>query len=207
MNRGQAGFTLIEVLVVCMLMSFITITVVSGISAGLRVWSQLNESENNRQWTQLAFHQIRADIRNARRFELLPYQGSYKEFVFPTLVSSELESGNTIKELGRVAYYRDSKYDRLCRSETPFRLTEKERFRSECQEVLGGVSRIKFSYLLGDVESDTRKWVSRWKEDFPPLAVRMDVDLETEDGETAREQFLVSIPIAMGAMLGNASAL
>ncbi len=206
MMRSRKGFTLVEVLLVCMLISMLTATVISGISGGLRVWKKLSGQENKDQWTLLAFHQMRQDIRNARQFQLLPYKGSYKQFAFPSVIKTELRNGDVIEELGRIAYYRDAKYDRLCRSEVPFRHAERKKITSECSEVLGNVAKVKFSYLLGDSESQTRKWVSQWTEVFPPIAVKLDVDIENKDGEKETSSVLVSIPISMGAMLGHANA-
>ena len=65
MKKNRKALTLVELIVVVSLITFITGTVVATIAGGLRVWSRLQEQRDHSQWIVLAFHEMRNEIQSS----------------------------------------------------------------------------------------------------------------------------------------------
>jgi len=196
MNRMR-GMTLVEVLVACALVGLVAGTAVAVLSGGLAVWERGQTQGAREEWVGLAFHQLRQDLRNARRFELIPFEGRYDAFSFASPVEVEDHAGTSWHELGRTGYFLDPRSRSLCRSQQPYRVLRRHRMRDACTEVLSEVDRLRVAYYRVHSETEVAEWVESWSSPELPLAVRVQVG--SRDPRTQRLEYrslLVYLPVA-----------
>ena len=75
----RRGLTLVELLVASALMALVAGASVATLSGGFKVWQRLQALGQQSQWTEVAFDEIRRDLRNTRRFSLIPFEGTYSQ--------------------------------------------------------------------------------------------------------------------------------
>jgi prepilin-type N-terminal cleavage/methylation domain-containing protein len=199
---ARRGLTLIELLVSVALLSLVSATVVATFIGGIQVWERLEGYGQRERWLQLAFHQIRHDVRNLRVFTPVAFDGQYDEWIGAAMVPGPPpRPGDPIPlvepmELGRLGYFFDSNHRRLCRASDPYRTMRNARLRDECQVVLSDVRRVRFSYYGHDPNSHELSWLNRWEQPQPPLAVK--VEIRYDDPATKRpvdRALIVTVPV------------
>ncbi len=189
------GFTLVELLVVCALLTFVTATA-SGFGAGaLRVWERLERYGDEAQRSLVGLKRVRVDLERVRRFQMIPFEGQYDRVSFAGVATDD--SAAPIEELVRIGYYANERTQQLCRSIEPFRVVHRRRITDSCDAVMDGVSRVRFSFLGQHPETGTFSWHTRWSAAEPPVAVRIDLASEDESAaDDIRRSMMVVIPIA-----------
>ncbi|MBI3324650.1 MAG: hypothetical protein HYZ92_05160 [Candidatus Omnitrophica bacterium] len=176
------------------LLSMVALAVTAMIAGGLRVWQRAQARGSGREAIQIAADQLRRDLRSARRFKPVGFEGEYDRLVFPAMV---LGPASEEPELGRMAYFVDWAHQRLCRSQTPYPKVRQESITQRCASVLGQVRRVRFSYYDYDPGTGRGEWVGSWSSEEPPLAVKLEIGYD----EQASRQLLtntvvVPLPIA-----------
>lgn len=193
----RQGFTLVELLVTTALVSLIGATVVAAVSGCLRVWSKVSVYGDTKSWTEVGFEGIRRDLHNIKKFSPIGFDGEYDAVTFPALVRQPLSDGETIGEVGQAGYYFDSRHKRLCRSELPYRMMRRSRFKERCDTVIRGVSRVRFSYYKPPTDTGEGAWGSSWEAAEPPVAVKVEVSFDERTvGKMPPEVLLVHVPLA-----------
>lgn len=202
MKRALArhgGFTLIELLVTVSLVGMIGATVVASVIGCLRVWERIQSRGVQDQWVQVAFDQIRTDLRNIRRFSPEGFNGSYEALSFPALTPAQASDGSTLQEIGVAGYYFDQVHHVLCRSSVPYRLSRKFRLVDTCDPILEDVARVRFSYYAMDPVSNSASWKDSWESADPPLAVKVEVGYDDHATKHLRTQTLLAYVPASAA--------
>lgn len=174
-TENLTGLTLVELLITVSLVALIAGAVVATFAGGIQVWQRLQVYGAREQWVQTAFHQLRRELRNARRFEPIRFEGTYDVFSFPALVSTGLEEGLQVEEVGQVGYFFDSPRRTLCQSQHPYRVLRRFRLKDSCSPVLTGIDRLRFSYPAVDSDTNSSSWSDSWSSSQPPLAVKVEV--------------------------------
>ena len=144
--RAQCGFTFVELLVTMALMTFIVGVTTSVLMGGLRVWERVADYGSGEQAAVITFERARRDLRSARTFTLIPFDGRYDRFSF-TAVGWDRADQEGPKELGRLGYYHDHRSKTLCRTFVPYRRMKRVRLKDECEVVLDDVTRIRLRYF------------------------------------------------------------
>lgn len=194
---ARRAMTLVELLVTLALSALVLATVIATLIGGFRIWERIQAQGRRSQWAHVAFDQIRRDLHNMRRFRRIPFEGTYEEFSFPAMVSSEGAQGEPVVELGAVTYYLDATQRRLCRSETPYRHLRNAGARARCTPVLEGVERWRVMYYIADRESQASRWVERWSAPEVPLAVKMQISYhEASTTPLVDRTLIVALPLA-----------
>ncbi len=189
----RRAFTLVELLVVCALIVFVMATTGAVIAAGFRVWERLRTHGDMAQQVMVGLAQIRKDIRSARRFSQLPFEGKYDRFSVAGRMPHEEPD---FTDLAAITYRLDNATGDLCRSVVPLRDPRAARKRG-CSTVLSGVKRLRFSYLGQEPDSTNIGWQSHWESPQPPLAVRLEIQLrDLEESKDIPRSFVIGIPIA-----------
>jgi prepilin-type N-terminal cleavage/methylation domain-containing protein len=192
----RRGFTLVELLVTVTLVSFVGATVVAAVSGCLRVWERINAQGRQEEWVRVAFDQLRRDLRSARTFRPVPFEGAYDAVSFPTVVTADLRDGSTVDTIGRTGYYFNSFQGTLCRSQQPYQLVRRVGVKDRCQTVLTGVKRVRFSFYRPDTETQGGGWSGAWDSAAPPLAVKVEVGYhEQARGPLKSQTLLVYLPL------------
>lgn len=163
------GLTLVELLITTALMALTAGVTVSALAGGVRVWRRANEIGAERQLALVALVQVQRDLRNTRRFSLVPFTGRPREASFASVEPDA--SGGKLAELGRVGYYMDWRTKQLCRSFVPFRQAHRVRLQGRCRAMLDDVESVQFGYLAPG--ADSGGWAESWDEVQLPSAVRV----------------------------------
>lgn len=190
---GRRAFSLVELLIVCSMITLVMGTTTAVIAGGFRVWERLRTHGDVAQQVMVGLAKVRKDIRSATRFAQLPFEGKYDQFSVTGRVPIQ---GADMDEIARITYKMDDSAHVLCRSVIPPRDPAPARRRG-CSAVLSGVKRLRFNYLGEDPESGTIRWLTRWSSAEPPMAVRMELQLqELEESADIPARFVFGIPIA-----------
>ena len=191
------GFTLVELLIVASLMTFISGVIVATLTGGFRVWARAADYGTYEQASLIALEELRRDLSSARRFALIPFEGEHDQMSFPTVRRAAGEATGP-EELGREGYYVDSRHRVLCHSFVPFRVSRRWALHDRCDVVLDGVQRAAFEYFgVGETGGDPA-WSSSWKSEEPPAAVKVSVTLETGKRQSMTRTMLIALPNGPG---------
>lgn len=174
-RKNLTGFTLVELLVTSALLALMAGAVVATLAGALKVWQRAEDRGTNDQWVQVAFHQVRQDLQNVRRFKPIPFEGDYESFSFPTVITRSTAPETEVEALGERGYFFDWNRRNLCRSEHPYQGLRRVRLTDSCSPVLTGLDRLRFSYYGFDPHTNTYDWSATWSSPEPPVAVKMEI--------------------------------
>ena len=171
------GFTLVELLVTVSLMTLVGAAAVGALSGGVRVWERVAMFGTGQQEALVACEWLRRDVQNARRFAPIAYKGEYDQCSFPAADRDPVTASGP-KQIGQLGFFHDQRRRRLCRSFVPYRLMGGQRLRDQCQSMLDGVTRARFSFF-GVEESGQAEWSGDWSvKERGPWALKAELTLE-----------------------------
>jgi type II secretory pathway pseudopilin PulG len=191
------GATLIELLVTVALLTVVAGTMMATFVGGVTVSERLQAQGTQDQWLQVVLGEFRRDLRSARRFQPILFEGSYDAVSFASLVPSGADASPDSGEVGQLGYFWDSARHRLCRSHHPYRWLRQVRLKDSCDPVFTQIDRVRFSYYTVDPQSETSTWSTSWSSADPPLAVKVEVGYQ--DHVTQRpvtHSLIVPLPAA-----------
>ena len=198
--RRSRGFTMVELLVTVTLVGLVGATVVAAVSGCLRVWERVSAQGRQEEWIRLAFDQLRRDLRSARHFAPVPFDGAYDAVSFPAIVPVDVRDGGSLDVIGRTGYYFNSLRSTLCRSQQPYQLIRRVAMKDSCHPVLVGVKRVRFSFYHPATETQGGGWSGAWGSADPPLAVKVEVGYyERATGPLKTQTLLVYLPLGAAA--------
>ena len=178
-RHSRWAFTLVELLVTASLMALVAGATVSALAGGIRVWERSVEFGTHQQSVLIAFTQLEHDLRNARRFAPLLFDGAYDRVALAAVDRPSLQL-NALPELGRLGYYVDERHHLLCRSFVPYPLAGHLRLTDRCHATLEDVAQVRFSYFGIDEESKATGWFSHWRAVRSPVAVKIELSLQSD---------------------------
>lgn len=183
----QEGFTLVELLIVSLLLSVISLTAYGGLAGGVRIWRRVEASVGELDLV-LGEKRFRKDLVNRVPFGGIGFTGDSGQVSFPALVT--VGAGEAVhQEVGRVRYLFDEPDHRLCREEMTY-ASVVAGAETDCRPVISSVEKLSFKYY-----NPEGGWLSGWAETTPPLAVRMEATIKRtgSEGEITK-QFTVALP-------------
>lgn len=195
--RRARGLTLVELLVTVSFVVLVAAAVAATFAGGMRVWGRLQAHGIQGLWLQVALAQLRQDLRNARHFTPIPFEGRHDRVSFPALLPATADAETAVWELGQRGYFFDGHRRTLCRAQQPYRLLRQTRLQEACQPVLTDISQVRFSYYKVESATATTSWQDSWSSTELPLAVRCEVsygDPLTHRPHT--QSLLVHLPLA-----------
>lgn len=188
-KRSNSGFSLVEMLVVMVLLSIVSLTIYTTFSNGIKIWQRMNvwlpQEDVN-----LVFEKFTVDIRNTFRFRPIGFSGSDERLEFPALVNSKVFSDKTV---GKVIYELEP-HKGLIKIQQDYSQVYSGQVVNRVM-VLSGIKSLRFEYYSYDKEKEEYFWCDNWSSGDPPLAVRLELVLEgmLEDNTFTKT---VSIPTA-----------
>jgi len=188
----RQGFTLVELLVTTSLMALVGAATVGALAGGIRVWERASELGVYRQATLVSLAQMRRDLQNARMFSPVPFDGQYDRIAFASLGRERLDDEGP-PELGRLGYFLDERSQIFCRSFVPYRLMKRVRLTDQCQPVLEGVTRLRFSYFGSLEEDGAADWSNRWTASRAPLAIKVDLTVQQRGRLPTQQSTVISL--------------
>lgn len=188
-NPPSGGFTLVELLIVASLLGIISLAVYGALSGGVSISKKLS-SEKFSNDLMLAWKRLQKDLRGQLKYRSIPFVGEEEEMSFPSLVSTEERDSGQPRhdEVGRMRYHHDRSCHCICREKRTY-VDLIKGIERDCFPVFSSVADVSFEYY-GQEGEGPGSWRSEWRQDSPPMAVRLKLTLE---GENER-QFTTLLP-------------
>lgn len=187
MKKNSFGFTLVELLVVTVILSFVSLAIYTTFNNGLAIWQRINRQLPEEDLN-IFFEKFTHDLKNTLKFTGVNFLGTNERLEFANLVYSPLLKNRTV---GQVIYFYDPYVEILKREQRDFSRVFSGQEGLVAWSLIN-LKSLRFQYYIYD--RDKKEYL--WQEDCPaetiPLAVR--IDLEFKDGAKFRKT--VSIPIS-----------
>jgi prepilin-type N-terminal cleavage/methylation domain-containing protein len=171
--KNKLGFTLIEVLIVTVILSIISLAIFSTFSNGLKIYNRVN-NEVTAEDLVIFCDRFGSDLRNSLNFTGIGFTGQEDQLAYASLFNSPRLQKRTVS---RIKYSFDpakNKIDRYIGDYPSVYSQEAETVRNSLDKVQTCI----FSYYYFNNQSNEFTWLSEWNKDRLPLAVRMELELK-----------------------------
>ena len=190
-NLRRKAFTLVEILLVCVIVSVVSLAIYSALNNGMKIWKRVN--------TQLAgedaiffLEKFSYDLRNSFFFRNINFTGTEEQISFASLVKSGLYPDRSI---GQVSYMYNPQEKAVYRNQLDFsQIYSRQEPIQKIQ--LKNVSELKFSYYLFDPEKKVYFWQDELGQEQFPLAVKIALKFIDENKNEIEIQNTIDIPSA-----------
>jgi len=184
-----AGFTLVELLIVMVILSVILLSVCAHMESGLKLWRRANQKDARRD-TAVFLEKFTADVRSSFRFKGLEFNGEADRVDLSSILYSPRLKNETV---GQISYVYEKEKENLYRQKKDYSdIWNKES--GLHSGVLQHVESAVFYYYYFDKEKKEFVWGDVFKGSLP-LAVRLEFKIKYED-QTEKITWTVSIPAA-----------
>jgi prepilin-type N-terminal cleavage/methylation domain-containing protein len=188
-KNNNLGFTLVEMSIVAVMISIVSLAMYATLNNGLKIWqkvnSQIPESE-----IAILFDKFNLDLKNSLRFKGINFTGGKDKLAFATIVNSPALKKRTV---GEVAYIYDSESGSLARVQKDFsQIYSKET--GTITQSLGNIESLRLQYYFFDEQVKEYLWSDEWSKKGIPLAVRLELGFDNGK-ETSSFTKTVSIPV------------
>ena len=190
MKRVKPGFTLIEILIVVLMLSVISLAVYASFNNCIKIWKMINQRIPEEDLC-IFFEGFSRDLRNTFKFRGLDLSGKEDKIEFSALVYSPRLNSRTV---GRAVYSYDPQEEVFQRQQRDFAdiyTGEKGTVRQS----LKNIKSLRFRYYFYNERKKEYLWEDEWLEkQLLPLAVN--IELEFYDGvEIHKFTRTVNIPV------------
>jgi len=185
----KIGFTFIEMLIVTVMVSIISLAIYSTLNNGIKIWQRINR-QLPAQDLLIFFDRFSNDLKNSFEFQGISFAGTENTLGFATLVSSARLNNKTV---GKVTYSYDRQSEILSRQQQDYsQVCNQEE--SENKKFINNIKSLSFQYNFYDTKGNSYLWQYGWENEKLPRAVRM--ELEFDDGkQILKFTKTVSIPV------------
>jgi prepilin-type N-terminal cleavage/methylation domain-containing protein len=194
MKKNKSGFTLIEVLIVAMILSIISLAIFSTFSNGLKIYNRIN-SEATVEDLVIFCDRFGTDLRNSLNFNGINFTGKEEELEFAGIFNSPRMQRTTI---GRVKYAFNPSSGRIDRYVSDYSTVYSQEGES-LRHSLDKVKSCVFSYYYFDNLTNGFAWGPGWDKQSLPVAVRMELEFKDDP----RTKFTRSFNIPAGDRVRN----
>ncbi|MDD5166766.1 MAG: type II secretion system protein [Candidatus Omnitrophica bacterium] len=173
-RQNNCSFTLVELLIVATIFSFVALGIAGSLAAGLKVWDRAKNTDFSRGNVLFTLEGFARSLRQSINFKLIDFEGKSTELSFPTL------SGNHIL---KVTYKFDASLKKFIREETDLKaiLVEKDAA-AATQKELFEIDNLSFEYYYFDTLKAAYTWKNAWeKAEGIFTAVRLRLTIKDEE--------------------------
>jgi len=173
----KKGFTLIEVLLSGVIVSLVAIFVYSIFASGIHVWKKGNQSRNYQRKLRIFSEKVTQELRNTFQLSSVVFEGSEDLITFATLIKNISSEEEGYNQLGRVTYFVNDE-DVFCRQEETYAESFNSKEEGVYEELISGVSQVKFSYCYLDNLTGNYEWKEDWvkeEQDTIPQAIKIEL--------------------------------
>lgn len=195
-RKQRKSFTLIEILLVVVILSVVSLVVYSAFSQGINLWERLTQrtpvSELN-----MFFGKMESDLRNNFKFFGIDFAGAEDQISFATLIVSAAEKQQRTLSVGEVGYSFDASTKSLNRWQKNYSQVYSGKFPFLLRQMVKNVKSVRFKYYSYDSKQKIHIWKDSWdKEEIAiPLAVRVRLEF---DESAERKEIVRTITIPVG---------
>jgi prepilin-type N-terminal cleavage/methylation domain-containing protein len=172
-KRNSRGFSLVEMLVVTLLLSVVSLAIFSTFSSALEIWYRINRKSVNEDLVILC-HRLQLDLSNAFKFSSIDFVGTEERLEFASLVNF---SGLKVKSVGKIIYEWDPRSQALVRIKKDYSAVYGIE-EAIAEKVLADVKSLQFQYYFYDPRRKEYLWRDESAKKELPLAIRMEIELE-----------------------------
>ena len=176
-NHKKSGLTLVELLLVVLTMAIVSLAVYSLLNNGIKIYKRLNKLVPE-EGLDIFFDKFSLDLKNSFNFSGINFSGGQDSFEIATLVSSLKLNKKTV---GKVIYSYDRAKKTISRQLRDFSELSSGK-EGVVTDSIKDVRYLKFYYYLYDNEKNAFSWKEVWDRENPPLAVRVELELDPENG-------------------------
>jgi len=181
LKKARQGFSLIELLVVCALLSVLGTVLYATFYQGVNLWKRAQTDRG--EFRDIFFaERLSQDLRSALPLSSKKIRGKASEFEFYTLLrGSDLglkETASALQFPCRVRYYFDGTSRQIFREVQSYSqiLTDsKERLKTTV--VLQGAQRVEWMFM-GRNKKAAILWQKTWEKDYLPNAVKLSIEYQ-----------------------------
>lgn len=175
-SRPRAsGFTLVELLLVCLIIPIVSMAVYGNFSAGLRLWSTL-QRQTPYEETDILTRRATHDFNNAVKYALIPFSvdGTRVDFACFTPATDLFGGADAI---GRVAYYYDKSAKVLMREEKNISQAYTDA-PGRVSRVFSNVDGFSMQFFALDPIANAYLWTEEWdpSKEKLPSAIRFNIE-------------------------------
>ncbi len=187
---SKNSFTLIELLLVVVLLSVVSLAMYAVLNNGIKIWQRVNKGLPQED-VFIFFDKFSRDLRNSFKFSTIKFSGRETSLEFATVINSPRLQKTTV---GRVLYSYDRQMQVFSRQQDDYSQVC-EGGEGSLVQSLNNIKSVKFHYCIFDKDAKEYLWYEEWTKENIPLAVK--IELETEDGSQIRKfTYTVGIPVA-----------
>lgn len=177
-NNQCKGFTFVELFVVVLLFSLLSLAVYTTFASGLKMWQRIQDTSLLQRRALLGLERFSMDARQTLDFSKIGFTGKSNETSFPILWDEQILK--ITYSLGQKA---------LLRKQETFKDILEEKEKALIKGLISDVEDLKFSFAYQEEGKLEYSWKDTWdKEDGLPIIVKM--ELKTKDA-----QFIKAITI------------
>ncbi|MFH1640549.1 MAG: type II secretion system protein [Candidatus Omnitrophota bacterium] len=186
----KRGFTLIEILIVTVILSIVSLAIFATFNNGIKIWERASRLLPEEDLV-IFLDRFNSDVKNSLRFTGLQLAGTEHTLTLVTLVSTARFEGMTP---GEVIYRYSQNSKVISREELDLSHIYTEE-KGVATRSINNIKSFSFQYYHFDKERKLYLWQNEWTQKELPLAISM--EMEFDDGSQIRTfTKTVSIPIA-----------
>ena len=157
MNKSKKGFTLVEILVVATIFSFIGLAIATSFLSGIKIWDRARNTDFLKYNNLLTLEMITKELRETIDYPLIGFEVKAGELSFPTLISDSVV---------KVTYSFDSEKKTLLRKQLDLKdiISNKEQENIKEKIVFNPLEEFSLSYFYHYFDTDLNREVYAWKE-------------------------------------------
>jgi prepilin-type N-terminal cleavage/methylation domain-containing protein len=173
-DSARRAFTLIEILVVTLILSVISLAIFSTFSSGIAIWHRIN-SRLTQEDLVIFCQMFASDLRGSFKFKAIAFKGDEERVEFVSLVNSRRLNTKTV---GRLSYAYNPDKKTLSKFQEDFSAVYVPE-ELKPKYTLKDVKSVKFQYYCYDSAAKEYVWLEEWvKKSSLPLAVRLEMEFD-----------------------------
>jgi hypothetical protein len=195
--RGCLGMTLMEILIVVVLMSAVSLVIYNGFSNGIKVWKR-SHALRLEEDAAIFFEKLAGDLRNVYIHTQARYEGGDHRFRFPAIIMAPANTPSTEdprweSQLGEVEYAFDLADRRVIRRVANYgQMVNDEP--GEMQTMLDNVQALRFRYVFfTDMGQEVRDAVTN----VFPVGLNIELEYTNANAETVTITRMLDIPLSL----------
>ena len=189
-KRNKSAFTLIELIVVVVALSVVSLAVYATFNNGIKIW-QAARREMPEEDLDIFFEKFTTDLRDSFNFKNIVFAGKEDSLEFPTLVGSQKLPRGTV---GKITYLYDPGKHVVVRRQMDYSDLYNGENNIE-QEMAKDIKALKFQYYVYDPGTQEYLWQEELLTGKLPLAVKVELEMGHDD-KINKFSKTVGIPVA-----------